>query len=113
MQKQEIGDRALAKSMAMMLCAHFLLPRLQQKAWSLYMSCSMMSTGARSPVWVDRELQFAADAEEESQRGEAMFQGVIKGSNMLLVSTPWQRACTTTTMAREAPHWRQTHAMAT
>jgi hypothetical protein len=25
----------------------------------------MMSTGARSPVWVDRESQFAADAEEE------------------------------------------------
>jgi len=25
----------------------------------------MMSTGARGPVWVDREAQFAADAEEE------------------------------------------------
>jgi hypothetical protein len=97
----------------MMLCAHFLLPRLQQKVWSLYMSCSMMSTGARSPVWVDRESQFAADTEEESQGAEAMFQGVIKGSNMLLVSTPWQRACTTTTMAGEAPHWRQRRARAT
>jgi hypothetical protein len=28
----------------------------------------MMSTGARGPVWVDREAQFAADAEEESTR---------------------------------------------
>jgi hypothetical protein len=25
----------------------------------------MMSTGARGPVWVDREEQFVADAEEE------------------------------------------------
>ena len=25
----------------------------------------MMSTGARGPVWVDREAQLAADAEEE------------------------------------------------
>ena len=33
----------------------------------------MMSTGARGPVWVDREAQFAADAEEESQRGETIF----------------------------------------
>ena len=33
----------------------------------------MMSTGARGPVWVDREAQFAADAEEECERGEAMF----------------------------------------
>ena len=33
----------------------------------------MMSTGVRGPVWVDRELQFVADAGEESQRGEAMF----------------------------------------
>ena len=33
----------------------------------------MMSTGARGPVWVDREAQFAADAEEENQRGEVMF----------------------------------------
>ena len=32
-----------------------------------------MSTGARGPVWVDREAQFAADAEEENQRGEVMF----------------------------------------
>ena len=28
----------------------------------------MMSAGARCPVWVDREAQFAADAEEESTR---------------------------------------------
>ena len=33
----------------------------------------MMSTDARGPVWVDGESQFAVDAEEESQRGEAMF----------------------------------------
>jgi len=33
----------------------------------------MMSTGARGPVWIDREAQFAADAEEESHRGEAIF----------------------------------------
>jgi hypothetical protein len=32
-----------------------------------------MSTGARGPVWVDREAQFAADAEEESHRGETIF----------------------------------------
>ena len=32
-----------------------------------------MSTGARGPVWIDREAQFAADAEEESHRGEAIF----------------------------------------
>lgn len=28
------GDRAPAKSIAMILCARFLLPRLQLKAWS-------------------------------------------------------------------------------
>ncbi len=33
----------------------------------------MMSAGARGPVWVDGESQFAVDAEEESQRGEMMF----------------------------------------
>ena len=33
----------------------------------------MMSTGASGPVWVDREAQFGVDAEEESQRGEAIF----------------------------------------
>lgn len=32
-----------------------------------------MSTGARGPVWIDWEAQFAADAEEESHRGEAIF----------------------------------------
>ena len=32
-----------------------------------------MSTGARGPVWIDREAQFAADAEEESHWGEAIF----------------------------------------
>ena len=34
----------------------------------------MMSTGARGPVWIDREVQwFVADAEEERERSEAMF----------------------------------------
>jgi hypothetical protein len=33
----------------------------------------MMSTGARGPVWIDREAQFAVDAEEESHRGETIF----------------------------------------
>jgi len=32
-----------------------------------------MSTGARGPVWIDREVQFAADAEGESHRGEVIF----------------------------------------
>ena len=32
-----------------------------------------MSTGARGPVWIDREAQFAADAEEESHWCEAIF----------------------------------------
>ena len=41
----------------------------------------MMSTGARGPVWVDRESQFAADAEEESQRGEAMFRAAAGHCN--------------------------------
>jgi hypothetical protein len=33
----------------------------------------MMSTGARAPVWIDREVKFALDAEEESHWGEAIF----------------------------------------
>ena len=33
----------------------------------------MMATYARGPVWVDREAQLAVDAEEEHERGEAMF----------------------------------------
>ena len=41
----------------------------------------MMSTGARGPVWVDREAQFVADAEEESQRGEAMFDAAVGHCN--------------------------------
>ena len=32
-----------------------------------------ISTCARGPVWIDREAQFAADAEEESHRGETIF----------------------------------------
>ncbi len=32
-----------------------------------------MSTGARGPAWIDREAQFMVDAEEESHRGEAIF----------------------------------------
>jgi hypothetical protein len=41
----------------------------------------MLSTGARGPVWVDRESQFAADAEEESQWGEAMFHAAVGHCN--------------------------------
>jgi hypothetical protein len=33
----------------------------------------MMSAGTWCPVSVDREAQFATDAEEESHRGEAIF----------------------------------------
>ena len=32
-----------------------------------------MSTGARGPVWIDREAQFAADAEGKSHWGGAIF----------------------------------------
>ncbi len=56
----------------MILCARFLLPRLQLKVWSPYVVLTV-STGARGPVWIDREAQFAADAEEESHQGEAIF----------------------------------------
>jgi len=35
------GDKARAKSWAMTLCARFLLPRSQQKAWSPNSSCSL------------------------------------------------------------------------
>ena len=41
----------------------------------------MMSTGARGLVWVDRESQFVEDAEEESQRGEAMFHAAVGQCN--------------------------------
>ena len=41
----------------------------------------MMSTGARGPVWVDREAQFAADAEEESHLGEVIFDAAAGHSN--------------------------------
>ena len=42
----------------------------------------MMSTGgARSPVWLNRELQFAVDAEEEGQQGEAMFHAAARHFN--------------------------------
>jgi len=40
-----------------------------------------MSTGARGPVWIDREAQFAADAEEESHRGEAIFDAAARHCN--------------------------------
>ena len=40
-----------------------------------------MSTGARGPVWIDREAQFAADAEEESHRGEAIFDAAAGHGN--------------------------------
>ncbi len=41
----------------------------------------MMSTGARGPVWIYREAQFAADAEEESHRGEAIFDAAAGHGN--------------------------------
>ena len=41
----------------------------------------MMSTGTWCPVWVDREAQFVTDAEEESQRGETIFDAVARHCN--------------------------------
>ena len=40
-----------------------------------------MSTGARGPVWIDREAQFAADAEEESHWCEAILDAVAGHCN--------------------------------
>ncbi len=54
------------------ICSFFATSFTAEGVVSVYVML-MMSTGARGPVWVDRESQFAADAEEESQRGEAMF----------------------------------------
>jgi hypothetical protein len=41
----------------------------------------MMSAGARCPDWVDREVQFAADAEEESKQGETIFDAAARHCN--------------------------------
>ncbi len=41
----------------------------------------MMSVGARCPVWVDREVQFAADGKEEGQRGETIFDAAARHCN--------------------------------
>jgi hypothetical protein len=41
----------------------------------------MMSAGTRCPVWVDREAQFAADVEEESQWGETIFDAAARHCN--------------------------------
>ena len=54
------------------MCSFFATSFASEGVVSVYVML-MMSTGARGPVWVDRESQFAADAEEESQQGEAMF----------------------------------------
>ena len=54
------------------MCSFFATSLTAEGVVSVYVML-MMSTGVRGPVWVDRELQFVADAGEESQRGEAMF----------------------------------------
>ncbi len=41
----------------------------------------MMSADARCPVWVDREAQFAADAEEESKQRETIFDAAVRHRN--------------------------------
>jgi hypothetical protein len=41
----------------------------------------MMSAGTWCPVWVDREAQFATDAEEESQRVETIFDAAARHCN--------------------------------
>jgi len=40
-----------------------------------------MSTGARGPVWIDREAQFVVDAEEESHGGDVIFDAVVGHGN--------------------------------
>jgi len=54
------------------MCSFFATSFAAEGVVSVYVVL-MMSTGARSPVWVNRELQFAADAKEESQGGEAVI----------------------------------------
>ncbi len=41
----------------------------------------MMSAGARCPDWVDRKAQFVADAEEEGQWGETIFDAAARHCN--------------------------------
>ena len=62
------------------MCSFFATSFAAEGVVSVYVML-MMSTGARGPVWVDRESQFAADAEEESQRGEAMFRAAAGHCN--------------------------------
>ncbi len=54
------------------MCSVFATSFTAEGVVSVYVML-IMSTGARGPVWVDRESQFAAGAEEEIQHGEAMF----------------------------------------
>ena len=54
------------------MCSFFATSFAGEGVVSVYVML-MMSTGTWSPVWVDREAQFAADAEEESHRGEVIF----------------------------------------
>ena len=62
------------------MCSFFATSFAAEGVVSVYVML-MMSTGARGPVWVDRESQFAADAEEESQWGEAMFHAAAEHCN--------------------------------
>ncbi len=54
------------------MCSVFATSFAAEGVVSVYVML-MMSTGARGPGWVDRVSQFVVDAEEESQRGEAML----------------------------------------
>jgi hypothetical protein len=62
------------------MCSFFATLLTAEGVVSVYVML-MMSTGVRGPVWVDRELQFVADAGEESQRGEAMFHAAVGHCN--------------------------------
>ena len=65
------------------MCSVFATSFAAEGVVSVYVML-MMSTGARSPVWVDWESQFAVDAEEESQWGEAMFHAAVGHCNELV-----------------------------
>ena len=66
-------DRVPAKSVVMTLCSCFLLTLFTAEGVVTLDIMVTMATDARGPVWVDREAQLAADAEEEHWRGEAIF----------------------------------------
>ena len=55
----------------------------------------MIATGARGPVWVDREAQFAMDTEEESYRGEAIFDAAAGHCNeqVWMLGRRWKCSC--------------------